>query len=400
MSSIVKSVSLVQIFVSSPSDVTEDRVQLEGVIEELNKTVASALGLRLELLRWETHARPGLGIDAQDVINRQIGDDYDIFIGIMWTRFGSPTTSSSSGTEDEFERALARARRKPGSVRILFYFKDTRIAPSEIDPDQWSKIAEFKVRLRNEGLLYSEYSGPFDDFVRVHLARELIDWTRSAGPGTTPETSREGRTAPRVSSDDDEEPEPAPSGSEETVGVLDGGLEFREHIKNAWDALTRLGAAVEQLGLKFTDRTGEVREAANRGADVPTMITLADAAAADLEEFVGAIERDTPVFGDEFRAAGRAFIAVLPQLRGFASASGDVNELEDTLTTILDQVDRSVTSTALFQESLASMPGLTKRFNKAKRRATTSLDNLVEQMRGQSSVLKQLIDAVREFSAA
>ena|SRR3989337_1199459 len=32
----------------------------------------------------ETHTYPGIGEDAQDVINKQIDDDYDIFIGLMW----------------------------------------------------------------------------------------------------------------------------------------------------------------------------------------------------------------------------------------------------------------------------------------------------------------------------
>ena len=44
----------------------------------------------------------GLGIDAQDVINRQLGE-YDIFLGIMNTRFGSPTHRADSGTEEEFD---------------------------------------------------------------------------------------------------------------------------------------------------------------------------------------------------------------------------------------------------------------------------------------------------------
>ena len=65
----------------------------------------------LDLLRWETHTRPGIGQSAQDVINPQIGDDYDIFLGMFGIRFGTPTREWQSGTEEEFRRALSRFKR-------------------------------------------------------------------------------------------------------------------------------------------------------------------------------------------------------------------------------------------------------------------------------------------------
>jgi hypothetical protein len=82
--------TILRVFVASPSDVIEERQLLEEVVKELNLTWSKNLGIRLELVKWETHAFPGIGDDPQAVINTEIGDDYDIFIGIMWTRFGSP----------------------------------------------------------------------------------------------------------------------------------------------------------------------------------------------------------------------------------------------------------------------------------------------------------------------
>ena len=55
----------------------------EEVISEFNLTWGDAHNARLELRKWETNTRPGFGRDAQDVINQQIGEDYDIFLGIM-----------------------------------------------------------------------------------------------------------------------------------------------------------------------------------------------------------------------------------------------------------------------------------------------------------------------------
>ena len=111
-----KTHTLLQVFVASPSDITDERTLLADVVAEFNKTWGNRNGVTLELLRWETDSRPGFGADAQEVINNQIGDEYDIFIGIMWGRFGSGTKRAESGTEEEFNRAYARLSDSPNSV--------------------------------------------------------------------------------------------------------------------------------------------------------------------------------------------------------------------------------------------------------------------------------------------
>ena len=68
-------VRVFDVFVASPSDVTEERGVLEEVLIELNQIWKKTLGLRLDLIRWETHTRPGFGDDAQDVINQEIPDN-------------------------------------------------------------------------------------------------------------------------------------------------------------------------------------------------------------------------------------------------------------------------------------------------------------------------------------
>jgi hypothetical protein len=77
-----KQVSVLSVFVASPDDVADERECLEGVIRELNLQWTSRC-VRLELVRWETHVYPGVGSDPQQVINEQIGDDYDIFLGLL-----------------------------------------------------------------------------------------------------------------------------------------------------------------------------------------------------------------------------------------------------------------------------------------------------------------------------
>ncbi len=106
--------TILQVFVAAPSDLAEERAALEDVIWELNSTWSRTLGCRLDLLRWETHAVPGMGLDAQDVVNRSVPRDYDIFIGMLWSRFGTPTTRAESGTEEEARWGIRIHKPCPG----------------------------------------------------------------------------------------------------------------------------------------------------------------------------------------------------------------------------------------------------------------------------------------------
>ena len=91
----------IRVFVGSPGDVPQERNIVSTVVDELSRSVATFIPAQLEAVRWETHAWPDVGDDAQDVINREIGD-YDVFVGLMWKRFGTPTKRAKSGTGEEF----------------------------------------------------------------------------------------------------------------------------------------------------------------------------------------------------------------------------------------------------------------------------------------------------------
>ena len=113
-------VTKVRVFIASPGDVQKERDSLPAVIEELSRTTGRNLGFVIELVRWEIHCYPAMG-RPQGVINEQIGD-YDIFIGVMWKRFGTPTGKADSGTEEEFNLAYEDWKRD-NKLHIAFYEK-------------------------------------------------------------------------------------------------------------------------------------------------------------------------------------------------------------------------------------------------------------------------------------
>jgi hypothetical protein len=87
-------------FIASPGDTEKERKICEKVFAEINCTLGSKFNFRIEPIKYENDVYPNSGPDVQAVINSQINTNYDIFIGIMWKRFGTPTRTANSGTEE------------------------------------------------------------------------------------------------------------------------------------------------------------------------------------------------------------------------------------------------------------------------------------------------------------
>jgi hypothetical protein len=71
-----------RVFLSSPGDLSHEREIFKDIIGESNRILSdSDSDIRFELVMWETDTFPSIGKDAQSIINEQIGDNYDIFVG-------------------------------------------------------------------------------------------------------------------------------------------------------------------------------------------------------------------------------------------------------------------------------------------------------------------------------
>jgi hypothetical protein len=169
---------LLKVFLASPSDVVEEREALARLVRDINDVLAYLTPekrLSLELVRYETHSFPDLG-PPQQVINRQIPLDYDIFIGLMWRRCGTPTDTSPSGTIEEFRRACEK--RKQGQLpRIMFYFCEQMIPiPDAAELNQLAEVVKFREELASLGLT-STYPSHSEcaEHVRGDLLRAIRD---------------------------------------------------------------------------------------------------------------------------------------------------------------------------------------------------------------------------------
>lgn len=168
----VKQAKVIRLFVASPGDLDKERKRLCSIVEQINSSSITNNGYLLELKKWETHTYPAAGRPQKKILE-QIGG-YDIFIGIMWKRFGSPTGKADSGTEEEFRDALNRF--KNADVKhIAFYFCERKIPLPRNDDEitQLRNVLNFRKELEKERYIYFKTYKTIDEFDRE--ARNLIE---------------------------------------------------------------------------------------------------------------------------------------------------------------------------------------------------------------------------------
>lgn len=162
-------------FLGSPSDTSEERDICDKVFREINNTLGEHLNFRIESKRWENDVFPDFGKDGQDVINQQIGGEFDIFVGIMWKKFGTPTARASSGTEEEFLNAY-KMWEIDQSTNLMLYFNKQPVDIDNIDFEQLKKVKDFKSTVADKGGLYYEYNGSddFEEKFKKHIQKVLL----------------------------------------------------------------------------------------------------------------------------------------------------------------------------------------------------------------------------------
>lgn len=192
-------VELLRVFLASPGDVAAERQIVKEVLDAVNRTVGLERGVRFEIVGWDTDSYPAYGKDPQAIVNDQIVDmaRVDLFVGIMWNRFGSPTPRADSGTEEEFRQAV-ESFRKVGRPAIMFYFNRQPSSPATArEAEQKVKVLAFKEEIQKDGLT-ANYDGP-EDFRRL-FQLHVEKWLIQNGPTalTPPHVEPEPKVAPET----------------------------------------------------------------------------------------------------------------------------------------------------------------------------------------------------------
>jgi hypothetical protein len=241
--------NVINVMIASPSDVSTERRIVRDEITEWNTIHARDKKIVLMPIGWETHSVPDTGDRPQAIINGQLLKDADLLVAVFWTRIGSPTGVSQSGTVEEIEEHIRAG--KPAMI----YFSSAPAHPDTIDNDQYSALKAFKESLKARGL-FDQYESlsEFQAKLRRHLAKQII----SKFPTDPPPVA--GGSTPMIAAS----PLPIPRLSAIASELLVEASKDRQGVVMSLQALD--GASVHTNGRDFVQRGTPRSEAEGRGA--------------------------------------------------------------------------------------------------------------------------------------
>lgn len=361
-----KTITRYKIFLASPSDLEEDRVSIDDVISELNLTFGKLNDISLELVKWETHSAPAISIqNQQKIISNDLGQDYDLFIGLLWKKFGTPTDEADSGTEEEFLNAHKRFVDSPNSLQILFYFKTSPIPFSEINPEQIKKIQDFKSDLENyKNLLYWEYQDTeqLNKFLRIHIPLRIQELQKNQSKELESEEPQE------LSVEKD---------AIEEFGLIDYQEMSEDYMEESTESLDRIGQAITWIGEQLSKKTAELN-ALNLGRVHPGRKTLKEffiRSAKIMDNFANRLEPEISIFYDNFEKGIDAYSNLINISRNDLNANEDeINEAKGSLKDLISGIGDSIKGTESFLQSVNDLPRMAKEFNKAKSNVSSKLE--------------------------
>jgi formylglycine-generating enzyme required for sulfatase activity len=166
----------------------DERKAVRKFFKDYNLRIANQSNLEFKVVDWENYSDIGLG-RPQQLITKQTLEKYKdslvLFIGLLGQRFGTPTGNSESGTEEEFQIALAYRNEHGDYPEIKWFFREQwSNAGIPTDPDVLREVTEQleKVKIFKDGLwkeaeqqAYTQSFKTSDEFPNI-LEHDLQRW--------------------------------------------------------------------------------------------------------------------------------------------------------------------------------------------------------------------------------
>lgn len=353
----------------------EEREITIEICNELNLDRGRREGFVVNPLLWETHSRPSAGPSPQEAIFRDIGESYDIFVGFIGHKFGTPTKNAGSGTEEEFDRAYA-SYSSGKSIEIMFYFRDPQTAPGKIAAVELLKVEKFKEKISSKGVKYGSYTSAdeFKTLLHRHLSSAITSILEPR-----PQDGRVSNSLVRTEND------PLRNWNSvegfEDDGLDDLVLEATERFEQFGEAANEIGAAVGKLAGNFTALTTQISEASQLGAGERQVVgrRLLDRTSFHMDSYSKRVVEQLP-FMHESMSSGLDAIrrAVVISKEDGLSTDTDKAELTKTLEDLRPIIVQGISQVDSFNAAVASFPRLSSSLNRAKRRMVAVNADIVE----------------------
>jgi hypothetical protein len=380
-----------RVFLASPSDLTEEREAIDGVISELNSNYGNQNNIIIELLKWENNSAPGVSNESvQSLINNDI-PEYDLFIGLLWMRFGTPTKLFGSGTEEEFEFAYSKFLANPNSVQILFYFKNALPATfDDIDPEQLSKVKKFKSSLGEKNILFWNFDQNEDlcRFLRTHIPTRIESLRKT----TT-------LSIAEIKNEDNEELYIAEIIDAEEFGIIDYQELIEESFSTSTHSLSIISEATEWIGNEMNKKTKEVNRLVAQNHNQPISFKIQrnvyGRTANSMNDFANRIEPEIPIYFSHFEKGIDSLSKLINIYKSdFENKSEEINEARTSLKSLINNIPGTIEKMQGFLESVESFPRMSKELNAARKNVTDKLRELLNRLAISHSIASEVYKSI------
>ncbi|NVD45830.1 DUF4062 domain-containing protein [Qipengyuania atrilutea] len=372
---------VITIFVSSPGDVSEDRRLVLDEIQSWNQRNARDRGCFLTAMTWEDLVSPDIAESSQNVINVEVGDDYDVFLGLMWGRFGTPTLNANSGTEEEFERALAR-KIAGDALRISFLFRKSDLPFDQIDPEQIAKVREFQKSLRENGAFYRQYS---DERELVSTLTTLFDRIATEKERYATKSTLDNKGGPIQIDPDltsgDEEPS-ADTELDPDAGLLDLEDELTEYASLFVSELSQWGNQFYIMNEVVQQATSKMNGLSQFGQpDREALRNEVELVTSALSDFANFGKNKIALIEDNLEGMYRSMSGIATISHGFDMNRDQIEHLTEQLNGLRGSVDEADGLLTQYIDVMEGLPRIEKGFNRARSGVVTVHKQLRKKLR-------------------
>lgn len=379
-------ISKYRIFLASPYDLSDERESINEVINELNLTYGNPNNIVLELLKWETNSAPAISNnEVQSIINEDI-PTYDLFIGLLWMRFGTPTIEFGSGTEEEFNIAYKKFKENNNSLQILLYFKNASPKTlDDINPEQLGKIQNFKSSLGEKNILYWDFNSneELSRFLRLHIPTRIENLkSKNNYPTIIKEIPSIVETIEVQE-------------IEEELGIIDYQELIEEYFNISTQSLTRISEATVWIGKEINRKASEINTLVSKNKNQPISIkvkrNIFGRTAESMNNYANRIEPEIPIYIKNFEKGIDSFSKLIMIYKSdFNDKKDDVIEASDSLDYLTVQIELSLINLGEFLNSIEQLPKMSKELNYAKRNVANKLSDFIAKLEMSITIGKEV----------
>ena len=378
----MKTVKQIKLFISCPGDITNEIDSINLAVKEINKINGKSNDFVIEIAHWNEDTYTQVGSDAQEVINEQI--DYDVLVGIMWLKVGTPTKRDKSGTIEEINKALSNP-----NVEQLIYFKTT--PPSDlkqINTKDLDEINSYKKDLSKRGVLYKEFNTieKFESLFRINLSNLIQDKFINKKSELQTETHIPEIVSKKKNQSYSEivellnlvENTENESIEVDVFELQEGALLNLEFVTNSLHSITDSTNILSENLIKRTKEIDILNNIKDDRLRTKKLKTIANLISKELDEFNDRVNNEIPVFAENLISVGNTLSDWI--LVSNAYDKDDSYGLQKNASEFRDSMQAGMEGTANLLREIMNWPPVNYSFNKSKRETEITLKNLTKEI--------------------